>query len=620
MAWCNLSFSGDTGVIEAVAAVNEVRASGNYRTVSLYVAVKSIDYSGARQGTYRVSCSEAGVSRNGPISISGSETAIFNEEFQVYVQPGTSVANINFSFSAGLSSSSHGWKEINGSITQITGLSVVSDTALGRVENIQFGSNCIIEWWALPGMYYKVELSAGSGTHKFYKSSGILFPNTGNTYRYTGINVPIDVANNFPNSVSGTISVTLTQYGDAGGNNRVGAPAYSSFVATLPDNIRPKMNSALISVDNTGNDVVASWGIALAGYSKIKATGSGTGVYSSRIETFIISGEYTADVQGSSLSYIGDIVKTPGNKKLLIKCRDSRGRESDAIETNILSFSQHSPPVITSFVMSKSSSKKFVATAQWTFDDVGGKNSVTSELYYKRTSATDWTPYGAISNNTATELTSIEPDELASYNFRVRVVDKLGLVAQKDAFMSTIQVLLDFKSGGKGLGIGKVCDSDALEVSMDAKFFNEVIIRGKRLEDYMLGDVITKEYIGGKVYPVGSIYMSIDPTSPSSMFGGRWERIKNAFLFGATDSGTYAPGKTGGEEKHTLSVAEMPSHTHALKAPGPSWRLMEGSTNHWPITYSEQDSNRDLIRNEGGGAAHNNMPPFLAVYIWKRIG
>jgi microcystin-dependent protein len=66
----------------------------------------------------------------------------------------------------------------------------------------------------------------------------------------------------------------------------------------------------------------------------------------------------------------------------------------------------------------------------------------------------------------------------------------------------------------------------------------------------------------GSVYPVGSIYMSVVSTSPATLFGGTWVRLKDRFLMGAGD--TYAAGGTGGSETHTLTTNEMPSHNHTF--------------------------------------------------------
>lgn len=119
------------------------------------------------------------------------------------------------------------------------------------------------------------------------------------------------------------------------------------------------------------------------------------------------------------------------------------------------------------------------------------------------------------------------------------------------------------------------------------------------------------------VYPVGSIYMSVNAAEPSALFGGTWERLKERFLLGAGDS--YAAGMTGGEVEHTLAVNELPSHEH-----GP---VYTGGTAYASGTVAERDLAWYTASGEGlsygytyagGGQAHNNMPPYLAVYMWKR--
>ena len=113
------------------------------------------------------------------------------------------------------------------------------------------------------------------------------------------------------------------------------------------------------------------------------------------------------------------------------------------------------------------------------------------------------------------------------------------------------------------------------------------------------------------VYPVGAIYLSTVAADPATLFGfGTWERVKDVFLLAAGD--TYAAGATGGEATHTLTVDEMPKHTHGSIYTGSSgtknlpWLSGTGSNLAYVGGYT------------GGDAAHNNMPPYLAVYMWKR--
>lgn len=114
------------------------------------------------------------------------------------------------------------------------------------------------------------------------------------------------------------------------------------------------------------------------------------------------------------------------------------------------------------------------------------------------------------------------------------------------------------------------------------------------------------------IYPVGSIYMSVNSTSPETLFGGTWEQIQGRFLLGA--SSTYAAGSTGGKATHTLTVDEMPSHTHKLDG-----YEGDGATTGWSVSRAKQTySALSGIKSTGGGKAHNNMPPYLSVYIWNR--
>lgn len=122
-------------------------------------------------------------------------------------------------------------------------------------------------------------------------------------------------------------------------------------------------------------------------------------------------------------------------------------------------------------------------------------------------------------------------------------------------------------------------------------------------------------------FPVGAIYISVVGTDPSELFGGTWERIQDTFLLAA--GSTYAAGATGGEATHKLTHNEMPSHSHTLKFVGNTAEIWSLSTKFQNgdksqiISYGTGKAGVD-ITSTGGSQAHNNMPPYLAVYIWKR--
>ncbi len=126
------------------------------------------------------------------------------------------------------------------------------------------------------------------------------------------------------------------------------------------------------------------------------------------------------------------------------------------------------------------------------------------------------------------------------------------------------------------------------------------------------------------MYPVGSIYQTTSSTfNPQTAWGGTWERIKDRFLLAAGTA--YAGGSTGGEATHKLTTQEMPSHTHTMyvnnDGSASSWSPTFGDYLIKPdgVTTSKKNYQAKLAQNGAGlDQAHNNMPPYLAVYIWKR--
>lgn len=130
------------------------------------------------------------------------------------------------------------------------------------------------------------------------------------------------------------------------------------------------------------------------------------------------------------------------------------------------------------------------------------------------------------------------------------------------------------------------------------------------------------------IYPVGAIYLSVNNLNPASLFGGTWEQIQDRFLLAA--GSTYAAGTTGGEASHQLLATELPDHYHLLgtqKDTGtytlPQWGLRFDST-AFKVISSVEDIPTNASCGFTGGInklmdnAHNNMPPYLTVYMWQR--
>lgn len=122
-------------------------------------------------------------------------------------------------------------------------------------------------------------------------------------------------------------------------------------------------------------------------------------------------------------------------------------------------------------------------------------------------------------------------------------------------------------------------------------------------------------------YPIGSIYMSTNQTDdPQSRFSGTyWLPIYDRFLLAA--GSTYKAGSTGGEATHTLTFNEMPEHRHSIYYPNGGGPYGDAAISYPEGSGTNKTWQAEMCKTEsaGGSAAHNNMPPYLAVYMWRRV-
>ena len=133
------------------------------------------------------------------------------------------------------------------------------------------------------------------------------------------------------------------------------------------------------------------------------------------------------------------------------------------------------------------------------------------------------------------------------------------------------------------------------------------------------------------VYPVGSVYISVVSTNPATLLGvGTWSAFATGRTLVGIDAGQTefdTVEETGGAKTHTLTVDEIPSHTHvqdahshtapvfATDANGANFDRSAGGGAQGEATTNETTA---VNQNTGGGGAHNNLQPYIVVYIWKR--
>lgn len=124
-------------------------------------------------------------------------------------------------------------------------------------------------------------------------------------------------------------------------------------------------------------------------------------------------------------------------------------------------------------------------------------------------------------------------------------------------------------------------------------------------------------------YPVGAVYISFDSTNPSNFFGDTWERIRSRFLL-AADEDKYIVNRIGGEETHALNINEMPRHNHKLlweNTSPVSLSSYSATVSGYSTGCGSAQVNPDKFATGfvGEGNTHNNMPPYITVYMWKRV-
>ena len=468
-------------------------------------------------------------------------------------------------------------------------------------------------------------------SYVFGAASGTIAENAGTEVQWT---VPESLAAQIPDSSVGTGTLTCRTYN---GGTLVGTKAVP-FTATVPQSMKPALTNgwAAVSYDNSGTKAsgIAAW---VQGYSKAKAVFNGSKV----------TCKQGASIAKYAVTYLGKTVEespyrteTISTTSATVRCTVTDSRGLTAWEDFNISLLEYTPPALVGADLFRSDGEGIAAdgglhiagVARARYSELGGLNSVTLKGYWKLVGGS----YGAGETMTVGTVGlvtgNVEISADRSYIALLVLTDSLGNSARYEENIPTERVAFHLKEGGNGAAFGKVAETEyALELAEDW----ELKVKGKRLLDL--------------IYPVGSIYLSVNSASPDTLFGGTWEQIQGRFLLGVSSS--YPAGSTGGEAQHTLTEAELPSHRHSIPSLSGS-AASDGAHTHnvsggagsggssaglesYGSGYSSFRTITNAVQSAGAhthtvtttasntgytgsGSAHNNMPPYLAVYIWKR--
>lgn len=468
-------------------------------------------------------------------------------------------------------------------------------------------------------------------TYKFGSTTGtIISKTTATSVTWTP---PISLSNQVPSATSGTCTITCTTYN---GSTNIGSKT-CTLTLTVPSSVKPTISS--LSAARVDGTVPSSWGIYVRSKSKATLTINGAaGSYGSTISSYSISG---GGYSGTASTLTTGFLNTNGTITFTAKVTDSRGRTSDAVTVSI-SVVDYLAPSFSSYLSQRCNSTGTISDegtyvsgkVSYSYASCSSKNTVTKSTYYKRTTDTVWTNASvSFSSGTAFTFGGGNISSEYSYDIKYTITDAFTTITVYDV-VSTAAVVMDFKVGGKGIAVGKVSEvDDTFEVSekWDVKVYGKLL----------------KQLILDSTYPIGSIYMSVNSTSPATLFGGTWSQLENRFLLGAGSS--YTAGNTGGASTGTLTTSQIPAHNHSatfssgkaasagahkhqlgadydggggsvyatIHKASSGYQYMAGTTSS-NGAHTHTVTGTVTVAKTGGGGSHSNMPPYLVVYMWKR--
>lgn len=454
-------------------------------------------------------------------------------------------------------------------------------------------------------------------TYSFGNASGTIVSKTASTS--VSWTPPISLASQIPSTISGNCTITCTTYN---GNSSIGTKS-CTISLSVPSNIKPTIES--LTASRIDGDVPNTWGIYVQTKSKADITINGaSGSYGSTIKSYSING---GGYSSTASTLTTGFLNSSGTINFNATVTDSRGRTSDAKQIAI-NVTDYMPPTFNSYTSLRCKSDGTLfdegtyikGLINYNYSSCNSKNSVKSSIYYRIPGNSNWINTSTTFNSNTNVIFGngkISADN--SYEVCYELKDTFNTITVTD-IVSTASVVMDFKAGGNGVAVGKVSEYDnALELSPHW----DLRVYGKKLVDY--------------IYPVGSIYMSVNQANPELLFGGTWEKIEDRFLLAAGSK--YASGSVGGEESHSLTIEEQPKLTGYIQfRQAGEFNILDSFTNvnncfeyidhggnKWGNRMATEANNNDWNKNAlvtynngGKNMAHNNMPPYLTVYMWKR--
>lgn len=356
-------------------------------------------------------------------------------------------------------------------------------------------------------------------TYQFGNASGTIAIGAGVSASFT---VPISLASEIPNNISGTGIITVKTYnvGTLIGTKPV------EFTAVVPDTAAPMINSATIT--DTEAEIVSKFGAFISGKSKLQVVTNAAGVYGSMVQTIKVT--YNGHTYtGTTITGI-DAVSSA--QKIKVTVRDSRGRETSKEYT--VTVVPYSAPAIDRFAVTRcdpsgeedeEEGENLLFEMKFAVSSCNSKNDKSYKIEYKKEEDSVWKTAvsGSVYNydGTGTKTGNLFDVDF-EYQIRLTVTDYFGSTVATAEMLSAF-TLVDLYNTGKGIRIGGVANKDGYVMSMDAEFEKQTKFLGPMLvkDSDQLVDALDRILHPYKyIYPVGMILAFNDESDPNILFPG----------------------------------------------------------------------------------------------------
>lgn len=470
--------------VQLVWNVTGQNVANNTSTVNVKVQLVStgssytINSSATKNGSVSINGSTYSFTFNA--SLSGNQTKTINERTVTVAHNSNGSKSCSFGFSAGiavtLSGTYYGTISKSGTGTFNT---IPRASSFDSVSASSSYLNSTITYKYTPkssSFYNRLKITVGGSTLKTINLGTDSASQQTGTLTLSASELAT-VYNKYPKAVSAILTFVLETYSNSGYTTKVGSSGEKTLKLTFPTSLIPTISSVTVS------EAVSGLASKFSGYvqnkSKVKVVTVASGVNGSTISSIkvVVNGlTYT----GSTIT--SGVLTKSGSQTITITATDSRGRSASTTRT--ITVKSYSPPQITLLQAQRSNSNGTLnyegtylsVNAKFSVSSVDNLNDKSYTFDYKRKSDNAWTTLwtGSVYSYNETKVTGSLFSVDYAYDFRLTVRDYFGSDTL-EVDVPTAFTLLDFRSTGKGIAIGKVSEKDGFEIGIPAYFSNAEI-------------------------------------------------------------------------------------------------------------------------------------------------